>query len=103
MTAEKRFPDVSSVSTWSTPHTIDTWPEKRDIYHELTTCNWVTTGREEDAVCTRRTVRVPFASGQSLVMWMQTRREVDPTRSVRSNPVRNRAQCEHGLIDRTAG
>ena len=83
MTAEKRFPDISLVSTWSTSDTIDIWPGKRDIYHELSTCNWVTTGRKADAVCTRRTVRVTFASGQSLVVWMQIRREVDPTRTVR--------------------
>ena len=35
---------------------------KGDICHELSTCNWVTTGREADAVCTRRSGRVPFAS-----------------------------------------
>ena len=29
---------------------------KSDICHELSTCNWVTTGREADAVCTRRSV-----------------------------------------------
>ena len=43
-------------------------PKKRDICHELSTRNWVTTGRKADAVCTRRTVRVPFASGRSLVV-----------------------------------
>ena len=47
---------------------------KGDICHELSTCNWVTTGREADAVCTRRSGRVPFASGQSFVVLMQTRR-----------------------------
>ena len=36
--------------------------------HELSTCNWVTTGREADAVCTRRSGRVPFAAGQSFVV-----------------------------------
>ena len=41
---------------------------KGDICHELSTCNWVTTGREADAVCTRRSGRVPFASGQSFVV-----------------------------------
>ena len=41
---------------------------KCDICHELSTCNWVTTGREADAVCTRRSGRVPFASGQSFVV-----------------------------------
>ena len=41
---------------------------KDDICHELSTCNWVTTGREVDAVCTRRSGRVPFASGQSFVV-----------------------------------
>ena len=40
---------------------------KGDICHELSTCNWATTGREADAVCTRRSVRVPLASGQSVV------------------------------------
>ena len=39
-----------------------------DMCHELSTCNWVTTGREADAVCTRRSGRVPFASGQSFVV-----------------------------------
>ena len=39
-----------------------------DIYHELSACNWVTTGREADAVSTRRSGRVPFASGQSFVV-----------------------------------
>ena len=34
---------------------------KGDICHELSTCNWVTTGREADAVCTRRNGRVRFA------------------------------------------
>ena len=34
---------------------LDTCPEKRDICH----------GREVDAGCTRRTVRVPFASGKT--------------------------------------
>ena len=32
------------------------------------TCNWVTTGRKADAVCTRRSGHVPFASGQSFVV-----------------------------------
>ena len=41
---------------------------KGDICHELSTCNWVITGREADAVCTRRSGRVPFASGQSFVV-----------------------------------
>ena len=41
---------------------------KSDICSELSTCNWVTTGREADAVCTRRSGRVPFASGQSFVV-----------------------------------
>ena len=41
---------------------------KGDICHELSTCNWFTTGREADAVCTRRNGRVPFASGQSFVV-----------------------------------
>ena len=41
---------------------------KGDICHELSTCNWVTTGREADAVCTRRSGRVPFASCQSFVV-----------------------------------
>ena len=41
---------------------------KGDICHELSTCNWVTTGREADAVYTRRRGRVPFASGQSFVV-----------------------------------
>ena len=41
---------------------------KGDICHELSTCNWVTTDREADAVCTRRSGRVPFASGQSFVV-----------------------------------
>ena len=41
---------------------------KGDICYELSTCNWVTTGREADAVCTRRRGRVPFASGQSFVV-----------------------------------
>ena len=43
---------------------------KSDICHEFSTCNWVTTGREADAVCrpTRRSERVPFASGQSFVV-----------------------------------
>ena len=41
---------------------------KGDICHELSTCNWVTTGREADTVCTRRSGRVPFASGQSFVV-----------------------------------
>ena len=49
----------------------------------INTGNWVTTGREADAVCTRRSERVPFAAGQSFVVCMQTRREVDPTRTVR--------------------
>ena len=31
------------------------------ICHELSTCNWVTTGRKADG-------RVPFASGQSFVV-----------------------------------
>ena len=47
---------------------------KGDICHEIRTCNWVTTGREGDAMCTRRSRREPFASGQSFVVWMQTRR-----------------------------
>ena len=41
---------------------------KGDICHELSTCNWVTTGREADAVCTRRSGRIPFAAGQSFVV-----------------------------------
>ena len=41
---------------------------KCDICHELSTCNWVTTGREAAAVCTRRSGRVPFASGQSFIV-----------------------------------
>ena len=41
---------------------------KGDICHELSTCNCVTTGREADAVCTRRSGRVRFASGQSFVV-----------------------------------
>ena len=42
---------------------------KGDILcNELSTCNWVTTGREADAVCTRRSGRVPFASDQSFVV-----------------------------------
>ena len=41
---------------------------KGDICHELSTCNWVTTGRDADAVCTWRSGRVPFASGQSFVV-----------------------------------
>ena len=41
---------------------------KGGICRELSTCNWVTTGREADAVCTRRSGRVPFASGQSCVV-----------------------------------
>ena len=41
---------------------------KGNIRHELSTCNWVTTGREADAVCTRRSGSVPFASGQSFVV-----------------------------------
>ena len=41
---------------------------KGDICHELSTCNWVTTGRKADAVCTRRSGRVPFASGKSSVV-----------------------------------
>ena len=89
MTAEKRFPDVSLVSSWSARDTID-------ICHELSRCNWVPTGRIADAVSTWRTGRVQFASGQSLVVCMQTRREVDTTRTVRKNPLRN-TQCEHGL------
>ena len=49
------------------PDTIHmTW--KGDICHELSTCNWVTTDREADAVCTRRSGRVSFASGQSFVV-----------------------------------
>ena len=47
---------------------------KGNISHELSTCNWVTTGRKADAVCTRRSGHVSFASGQSFVVWMQTRR-----------------------------
>ena len=47
---------------------------KGNICHELSTCNWVTTGRKADAVCTQRSGHVPFASGQSFVVWMQTRR-----------------------------
>ena len=39
-----------------------------DICHEIITCNWVTTGREADAVCTRRSGRVLFAAGQSFVV-----------------------------------
>ena len=46
---------------------------KGDICHELSTYNWVTTGREADAVCTWRSGRVHFALGQSFVVWMQTR------------------------------
>ena len=98
LTAEKRFLDVSLVRTWSTRDAIDTGSGKRYMCHGLSTCNWVTTDHEANAVCTWRTVRVPFASGQSLVVWMQIRHEVDPTRTVRYNPVRNRTQCEHGLI-----
>ena len=41
---------------------------KGETCRELSTCNWVTTGREADAVCTRRSGRVPFASGQSFVV-----------------------------------
>ena len=41
---------------------------KGGIRHELSTCNWVTTGREADAVCTRRSGRVAFAAGQSFVV-----------------------------------
>ena len=41
---------------------------KGNICHELRTCNWVTTGRKADAVCTRRSGHVPFASGQSFVV-----------------------------------
>ena len=41
---------------------------KMDICHELSTCNWVKTGREAAAVCTRRSGRVPFDSGQSVVV-----------------------------------
>ena len=41
---------------------------KGHICHELSTCDWVTTGREADARCTRRSGRVPFASGQSFVV-----------------------------------
>ena len=36
---------------------------KSGICHELITCNWITTGLEADAVCTRRSGLVPFASG----------------------------------------
>ena len=39
-----------------------------DQVPELSTCNWVTTGREADAVCTRRSGRVPFVAGQSCVV-----------------------------------
>ena len=35
---------------------------KGGICHELSTCNWVTTGRKADTVCTRRSGRVSFAS-----------------------------------------
>ena len=44
--------------------------KKHDIHvcHELSTCNWGTTGREADAVCTQRSGRVPFAAGQSFVV-----------------------------------
>ena len=41
---------------------------KGDICHELSICNRVTTGREADAVCTRRSGRVPFAAVQSFVV-----------------------------------
>ena len=41
---------------------------KGNISHELSTCNWVTTGRKADAVCTRRSGHVPFALGQSFVV-----------------------------------
>ena len=41
---------------------------KGNISHELSTCNWVTTGRKADAVCTRRSGHVSFASGQSFVV-----------------------------------
>ena len=41
---------------------------KGDICHELSKCNWVKTGREADAVCTRRSGRAPFASGKSFVV-----------------------------------
>ena len=36
---------------------------KGDICHELSTCNWVTTGREADAVCTRRSGHVTVRIG----------------------------------------
>ena len=42
---------------------------KGNISHELiSTCNWVTTSRKADAVCTRRSGHVSFASGQSFVV-----------------------------------
>ena len=84
LTAEKWFLAVSLVRTWLTRDTIDTWPGKRDICHELSTCNWVTTGREADAVCTRRNVCVPFASG-SVVS------------SVNANPTRRRPDANGWL------
>ena len=41
---------------------------KGDICHELSTCNWLTTGREADAVCARRSGHVPFVAGQPFVV-----------------------------------
>ena len=48
--------------------------------HVLSTCNWVTTGREADAVCTRRTVRVGSV-----------------VRSVNANPPRSRPDAYGSL------
>ena len=49
---------------------------KGNISHELSPCNWVTTGRKADAVCTRRSGHVPFASVVCSV-------NANPTRAVR--------------------
>ena len=73
---------MSLVRTWSTLDTIDTWPVKRDICHELSTWNWVTTGCEADAVCTRRTVHV--GSVDSSVNANSTRSRPDANGSLES-------------------
>ena len=61
-----------------TRHTIDIWPRKLDICHELTTCNWVTTGREADAVASVYTAnRTRFVHVGSVVSSVNA----TPTRS----------------------
>ena len=63
---------------------------KGDICHELSTCNCVTTGREADAVCTRR-------SGP----WTRTVRVGSVVCSVNANPTLSRPDAYGSLASGT--